>query len=637
MHWVAPGRCLIAWDAGQGPHFARGAGGAYLKRKPFESYDVYRTAGAADLTGVLIGTTRAEAFLDFDAPEGLVVFYRVVGRTKGGGTLPVGARITAVIPRRLFASADTTPPSEPDHFKVYLRDGGNLLRWSAACDAESGLLAYLVYDSNQDQPDSVVWANDDVRDGSRFVRQFLDRTTEAKKRYQLRPIDCALNLSADGPVNYASANGWTVYTFSASSRFTVKAKEEIKADVLCVGGGGSGGAGNDNGAGGAGGGVFHQHGVWLVPGETDGDVTVGLGGAEVDCAWAEANLMGHSGEDTVFGGFTAQGSGYGAGQADYEFTFLYGGADGASGGGGDPWSAGIVPGQEGEYVPQYHGYGGHASADAYEDNTHVPYGDGTGFYDAARASGYVGGVATGFWVDPADGLRYWTVRREQGEDGGDGDGYKSWYNITAGGGGGAHDPYLRDADGELVMTGGHTWPYFTYDQFGEMQSTQPKHGKHGVPCDIKGWSMYEETAHVFKFIDWYGGGGAGVERKVWWSYFGGKPGYGGGGAANTEGADGTGGGGGGGTTGADWPYPYNTPGPKGGDGVVIIRIRTCDEDLVTYPLITGEDPDPEHNEFGLPICLCDDAAVTIRRLPEYMTHDDCSGDEQCPRTYEETH
>ena len=30
-------------------------------------------------------------------------------------------------------------------------------------------------------------------------------------------------------------------------------------------------------------------------------------------------------------------------------------------------------------------------------------------------------------------------------------------------------------------------------------------------------------------------------------------------------------------------------------------------------------------------------SVKIRRLPEYMTHDDCSGDEQCPRTYEEVY
>ena len=71
----------------------------------------------------------------------------------------------------------------------------------------------------------------------------------------------------------------------------------------------------------------------------------------------------------------------------------------------------------------------------------------------------------------------------------------------------------------------------------------------------------------------------------------------------------------------------------GGSGIVVIRIHTEDEDLVTYPLITGTDP--VATEFGLPACLCDDPAVTIRRLPEYMTHDDCSGDEQCPRTYEE--
>ena len=312
MLWTAPGRCLFAWDSGQGPTFAR-EGGEFVKRKAFSSFDVYRTADPADMTGKLIGTTRAEAFFDEDAPEGAAVWYRAVGHVRGGGTQPVGAREMVIVPRLQVAGADTTPPSPPDHLKVRLRSAGNLLQWSAASDAESGLLAYLVYDSNQSQPDSVVWANEDVRKGSRVVRSFLDRTPDEKKRYWLRAIDCALNLS-DGPVSYGKA-GWTVYTFKASSAFTLKTKERIASDRLFVAGGGSGGAGNMEGGGGGGGGVKHEHNVEIVAGESDGEVIVGKGGATVDPAFAEANLAGHNGEDSSFGGVTVKGGGYGGGEA----------------------------------------------------------------------------------------------------------------------------------------------------------------------------------------------------------------------------------------------------------------------------------------------------------------------------------
>ena len=202
MHWVAPGRVLIAWDGGRGPHFAR-SGGAYIKRKAFASFDVYRTTDDGDMVGILIGTTCAEAFLDVDAPDGCMVWYRIMGRTKAGTTKQVGPRVPVIVPSRTIASWDTTPPSPPRHLKAHPRTGGNLLQWAASSDAESGLLAYFVYTSNQPQPDSVVWANDEVQAGSHAVRQFLDRTTEPTKQYQLRAIDSALNLSE--PSNLARA------------------------------------------------------------------------------------------------------------------------------------------------------------------------------------------------------------------------------------------------------------------------------------------------------------------------------------------------------------------------------------------------------------------------------------------------
>lgn len=566
MHWTAPGRALIAWDSGQGPHFARGPGGAYLKRKAFESFDVYRTADPAELTGILIGTTRAEAFFDTDAPEGLMVWYRVVGRTKDGGTIPVGARVPVIIPTRSFASADTMPPSPPDNFKVRPRSTGKLLTWHAACDAESGLLAYMVYDADQDQPDSVVWANDTVQAKSHAVRRFLDRTTNKKKRYRLRAIDCALNLSEGGPVAGKSADGWTVFTFSASSQFTIAAKETLDADTLIVAGGGSGGGGYHGGGGG--GGEFRDTHDYVInaEGQGEGIVTVGDGGATV----VDGATAGNPGEDSSFRDLVAHGGGYGSKcgvvgvpynevpPLDYELgSYLPG--DGASGGGGYPYEE--ITRNDGSGVTYYKGYGGHAI-----------HGDG-------------------------------------GHDGGDCIGTSAWYNHSSGGGGGAGWPaYARPDAAGNAMNGGL-----------------------GRPCDIAGWPLWEESGHTIRIIPWFCGGGAGMERSNNWSYQPGEAGYGGGGAVGIMGTPHTGGGGGGnGYYSTFWNNQGlngKAPGPAGGSGAVIIRIRTADEDLVTYPLITGTDPDPEHNEFGLPVCLCDDPHVTIRRLPEYMTHSDEKGEE----------
>jgi len=550
VHWTAPGRALIAWDSGQGPHFARGPGGADLKRKAFASFDVYRTADPTDLTGILIGTTRAEAFCDTDAPEGLMVWYRIVGRTKDGGTIPVGARVPVTIPTRAFASDDTTPPSPPDHFKARLRRTGKLLTWQASCDAESGLLAYMVYDADQDQPDSVVWAIDPAQATSHAVRRFLDRTTNKKKRYRLRAIDCALNLCPTGPVAGKSAEGWTVYTFLDSSRFEIVVKETLDADVLVVGGGGSGGGGIEGGGGG-GGRMLDLHGQTIVAGE-DGDVIVGEGGGWVDTIDAQANLRGNPGEDSSFGPWTAKGGGYGGSEGersashewltegDYQPGYqpwYYNAGDGGSGGGGGPWDP------EDEYPPyqpdpawQTPGRPGQAIDPDYSFDTYIPY-------DPEHPPE----GAVGQWEDMETGLTYWCVTKQGGHDGGPG---AVGDNSFCGGGGAGKN--------------GGAWVYPPY--------TGPDE-----------WWMDPEVP------------------RTWVN------------------------------------APVGADGPPGARGIVVIRIRTADEDLVTYPMITGTDPDPEHNEFGLPVCLCDDPHVRIRRLPGYMTHDDAPGDEQGPSTYEDRH
>ena len=658
MHWTAPGRALIAWDSGQGPHFARGPGGADLKRKAFASFDVYRTADPTDLTGILIGTTRAEAFCDTDAPEGLMVWYRIVGRTKDGGTIPVGARVPVTIPTRAFASDDTTPPSPPDHFKARLRRTGKLLTWQASCDAESGLLAYMVYDADQDQPDSVVWAIDPAQATSHAVRRFLDRTTNKKKRYRLRAIDCALNLCPTGPVAGKSAEGWTVYTFLDSSRFEIVVKETLDADVLVVGGGGSGGGGIEGGGGG-GGRMLDLHGQTIVAGE-DGDVIVGEGGGWVDTIDAQANLRGNPGEDSSFGPWTAKGGGYGGSEGersashewltegDYQPGYqpwYYNAGDGGSGGGGGPWDP------EDEYPPyqpdpawQTPGRPGQAIDPDYSFDTYIPY-------DPEHPPE----GAVGQWEDMETGLTYWCVTKQGGHDGGPG--AVGDNSFCGGGGGGA------------FADGGHQ-PYYWYNQYDEVSSWNPVCGGHGVACNIRGWHGYEESFKTVLFSDWFAGGGQGVWRNMGWPRIGGAPGYavlwhglvssGEGGTPGSPGAMNTGqGGGGAGKNGGAWVYPpytgpdewwmdpevprtwVNAPvgadGPPGARGIVVIRIRTADEDLVTYPMITGTDPDPEHNEFGLPVCLCDDPHVRIRRLPGYMTHDDAPGDEQGPSTYEDRH
>ena len=319
-----------------------------------------------------------------------------------------------------------------------------------------------------------------------------------------------------------------------------------------------------------------------------------------------------------FARLTALGGGYGGSAFSYHHGWVAGA--GGSGGGGRAWSAWSPEwGHEAEY-------GLLKPLDAYTP------GDGS-YWDYGQSQ-ILGGVAlggseswnsthpypgdeppeggTGSWTNPADGLSYWTVSLPRGHAGHVGS-YP--YTFAGGGGGGAH------------IEG-----YFAYDQYNNVQSANPFHGGHGRPCDIRGWWMYEETAKTLMYVDWYAGGGAAGCRTGggWtWSPVFSRAGYAGGEMAIAAAVN-SGGGGGGGYQGVAYH-----PGGNGGRGIVVVRIPRANEGDVLSPAISGYDP--EDTEFGLPVCLCDDTAVRIRHLPQYMTHDDCSGDEQCPRTYAELH
>lgn len=434
-----------------------------------------------------------------------------------------------------------------------------------------------------------------------------------------------------------SLGPWTVYTFLASGQFRLKAGALIPADVLMVGGGGAGGGGDQAGGGGAGE-VADIHGDIITADETDGDVILGEGGSQ-----SSFGSPGGQGEDSSFGGRTALGGGYGgsayAPAEGYSEAGCWLPSSGGSGGGGRAYNAGSADYQymasEGAYTRSFYDHvpgdgclwdltdakvapAGAATSGAGVDicKSRIPYGNGTeaSYWTWVRTNGHAGAFPIEPWEDGAN--VYWVVAYPRGHTGYAGSGRGD--RLVGGGGGGAH---INPA-------------YFTYDQFGEMQSDNPWHGGHGRPCDIRGWHGYAETDGVLSVADWYGGGGAAGSRDGggWtWTPVVSKPGYGGGGERGSVGVHHTGGGGGGG-------YESEVgmeDGGEGGRGIVVVRISTADEHLVSYPLITGTDPDTDHNEFGLPVCLCDDPAVEIRRLPAYMTRKDESGDEQCPRTYEE--
>ena len=420
------------------------------------------------------------------------------------------------------------------------------------------------------------------------------------------------------PVPPLGGEGWTVYSFVNSSAFTLLPGTELEADVLVVGGGGAGGAVDANAAGGGGGAgaVICQHGITITGGENDGPAIVGAGGT-ISHYNAE-DVEHHDAEDSSFGDIVAKGGGRGGESCGGRVLA----ADGGSGGGGAA-----------QATVSSDAAGGASLQEPYITKTNLPYGDGEteSFESLIRGWGYPHGENQGPWED-SGGNQYWLVEHPGGHAG---NGAAGLDGTTTGGGGG----------GAMANS------YYGFDQFGEARSQNCFHGLDGRPCDIRGWEFWAETDHFFQFVDWFGGGGAAgsVGPGGWsWTSYATKPGYGGGGAKGTYsgsyGAHGAPWSGGGGCGGAYFFEGYGSDSHildagNGGKGIVVVRIRTQDEWMVRHPQITGVHPDPhvadQTLQYGYPICLCDDTHVRIRHLPTEMTHDDCSGDEQCPRTWAE--
>jgi hypothetical protein len=624
MQFSRHDRVLIAWDRMDGPMF--GTDGLPV----YHHYRVFRDDRD-------VAMTYAEVFIDDDVLPSRAYRYQVKAYRDAEESSEVDAAWFSVS-TSARPPADQVPPTAPSGLRGRVVGDDLLWRWNPSSKLRPDeMLGYLIESSTSGPCRAMVWER---------VHPTLSWTEVGaageERCYRVRGIDRSLNISEPSELLYfRTLPGWTVYTFSGSSSFTLLNGESIVADILAVGGGAPGGYGPEGGGGGAGE-MIDKHDVTIEAGENDGDVIVGAGGEHTD-----GSAVPDNGGDSSFAGYTALGGGYGGTEfIDYEPLAGEGWPpnSGGSGGGGRTWHAWIWEWGEEEY-------GDTIPFDQYVpgDGSFWDYGVVNGTRDGGAAAG--GGAqvdewysthpyvtdengdpvdapegGTGFWEDD-DEDRFWIVSLPRGHDGKIGTSAYGGQVLAGGGGGGAHIP-TRTVDGV-------EWPWFTYDQFGEMQSGNPFHGGHGRPCDIRGWHMYEETAHQYMYVDWYAGGGAGGPRKPggWsWSTAATKPGYGGGGEEGQDGALGTGGGGGGGYLNVgDAQYSAG----DGGRGIVVIRIRTMDESLVRHPLIVGTDP--EDTEFGEPVCLSNDVMVEIRHLPEFMTHNDESGDEQCPRTYEEMH
>jgi len=377
------------------------------------------------------------------------------------------------------------------------------------------------------------------------------------------------------PNYYGGATGWTVYTFRQSDRFQLLHERSlVTADVLLVAGGGSGGGGVQGGGGGAGG-FLDEHDVDI----TSGDVIVGAGGAEV----AYRAAQGNQGGDSSFSGLVAHGGGYGSSQwgsrAGYgtEDEIYYGPSGGGSGGGGGPWPLG------GEFADRTVPPGG---LWVETSNDVAPW---------DRYQAYM------IWFGHQDGAL--NTHGDQGHWGHAGSGSTSMYRRTAGGGGGSW------------------WPAYGGDM---------PNGGIGRPCDIAGWFQGPGTGleyHLYKeanwrWVPWFGGGGAGTERPNNWGYMTGNAGYGGGGEGGEAGVDGKGGGG----SGARGNYGLN-PGPKGGGGTAIIRIPTAAESLVEYPVPIGyEDIYDDYDEVMVHTPIYPEG-ISVAHVPADQPHTDCAGEE----------
>jgi hypothetical protein len=212
--YTGDGKVLIAWDAGCGPTWADDPEGKPIKAKFLGTCEVWRSTG--DEAAVSLGETEAEAFLDDQIANGTVAVYWVMANVGEDAQRQVGPTIDVTLPPASIY-ADTTPPSPPNELRAKRKSGGNELSWLASSDDESGVLAYLVYAANEEQPDSVIWVDDPLgrppygeeEEGADYAPlgeqapigtdkaryKWLDRTKEKKKAYIMRAIDGDLNLS----------------------------------------------------------------------------------------------------------------------------------------------------------------------------------------------------------------------------------------------------------------------------------------------------------------------------------------------------------------------------------------------------------------------------------------------------------
>ena len=194
---AAPGRCLLSWDSGRGPSWDYDPETLSPKNaRRFESTEVFRSDSASG-PGVSLGTTKAEAYMDWHAPDGRVVYYWAVATTPDGMRIRVGPTMRVEMPARRKRSAglDTVPPCATGDVKVRRSAGGNAIHFKPSVDVHSGVLCYFVYTSNQDQPDHVVWLDSVDTESSTTHDVFLDRAGGKDDGYVVRAVDHGLNLS----------------------------------------------------------------------------------------------------------------------------------------------------------------------------------------------------------------------------------------------------------------------------------------------------------------------------------------------------------------------------------------------------------------------------------------------------------
>jgi hypothetical protein len=137
--------------------------------------------------------------------------YRIVGyRLSGDAVGESLGTIHATTPRSrvILASSGTVAPSSPADVQVKKTGAGNRIAIKPGSAAKAAVLAYLVFDDNSDQPDSVVWVDSWDVLSSATHDYWTDRTTDANKGYVLRTVDEELNIS--GPTDVVTPSGGDV-------------------------------------------------------------------------------------------------------------------------------------------------------------------------------------------------------------------------------------------------------------------------------------------------------------------------------------------------------------------------------------------------------------------------------------------